>query len=419
MAQNLTEAKSDLVKMECDEIISNEAERQDSSSTKMEEGKTENKFVLALTFTTINHHKTILTSEDDEKTPAAINIAFPLRSEDPTTQPLTWKRIEQVEFKEAGIIIPKDVASGIYQLKSEEIEKLTSQASGQQLTKRSRTTSNVVLYPLMNTIRPAEDVEVGVGLNANSVTILAQQADDKDFFQCPACLVTKDDIIVRCQTKATINTVKACLKNKHDPVLQLITVKYISRNKKAPTPAVSASVKRQYNFENGMFTSNTTYPCGAMVKKGKIRKCDKKTKGLKFCYVHREMENEKMLYQNIWNDGENTEVLSYNISSKEISVNTEISFSQILCRFVGELDMLATAGSSVKPMKPNSISDPDWGNRIALGSMEEANCCIEFNNQFGFVVRAVKDIEVDETLILYDKTCSAMASDEHIEARKD
>ena len=57
MAQNLTEAKSDLVKMECDEIISNEAERQDSSSTKMEEGKTENKFVLALTFTTINHHK--------------------------------------------------------------------------------------------------------------------------------------------------------------------------------------------------------------------------------------------------------------------------------------------------------------------------------------------------------------------------
>ena len=89
MAQNLTEAKSDLVKMECDEIISNEAERQDSSSTKMEEGKTENKFVLALTFTTINHHKTILTSEDDEKTPVAISIAFPLRSEDPTTQPLT------------------------------------------------------------------------------------------------------------------------------------------------------------------------------------------------------------------------------------------------------------------------------------------------------------------------------------------
>ena len=81
--------------------------------------------------------------------------------------------------------------------------------------------------------------------------------------------------------------------------------------------------------------------------------------------------------------------------------------------------MLATAGSLVKPMKPNSISDPDWGNRIALGSMEEANCCIEFNNQFGFVVRAVKDIEVDETLILYDKTCSAMASDEHIEARKE
>ena len=51
--------------------------------------------------------------------------------------------------------------------------------------------------------------------------------------------------------------------------------------------------------------------------------------------------------------------------------------------------------------------------------MEEANCCIEFNNQFGFIIRAVKDIEVDETLILYDKTCSAMASDEHIEARKE
>ena len=247
----------------------------------------------------------------------------------------------------------------------------------------------------MNRVRPAGDVEVGIGLNDNSVTLFAQQVDGKDLFQCPACLVTKDNIIIRCQTKATINTVKSCLKSKHDPILQLIIVKYVSKSKSA----TNVTSKRQYDFENGMFISNNTYTCGAIMTRGNMKKCDKRIKGMKFCYSHREMEDEKMLHQNVWDDGKNTELLSYDASSKEVSTNIEISFSQLLCRFVAELDMLTASGSPVKPMKPVSVSDPDWGNRITLGSMEEANCCIEFNKRWGFVVRAVKDIDVDDILI--------------------
>ena len=42
MAKNLSEVKSDMEKMEIDEIISKSGERQESSSAKMSEGKMEN-----------------------------------------------------------------------------------------------------------------------------------------------------------------------------------------------------------------------------------------------------------------------------------------------------------------------------------------------------------------------------------------
>ena len=67
MAENLNEAKSDVVNMDIDEIINNKDDRQESSLTKMSEGKTENKIVLLLLLTIINHHKTLTTTEDDDK----------------------------------------------------------------------------------------------------------------------------------------------------------------------------------------------------------------------------------------------------------------------------------------------------------------------------------------------------------------
>ena len=81
--------------------------------------------------------------------------------------------------------------------------------------------------------------------------------------------------------------------------------------------------------------------------------------------------------------------------------------------------MLNGAGSAVKPKKITSISDPDWGNRITMGPSDKANCCVEYNTRFGYVIRAVNDLEVDETLILFDQVCSPMYVDEHIEAKRE
>ena len=186
MAENLTEAKSEMVKMEVDEIINNKDGRQESSSTKMSEGKTKNKTEFLLSFTTINHHKMSTTIEDDEKQPKTINMIAPSASEEPIAQPLIWKQIEEVPIKDSLVTIPKEIATGIYQWNWADVEKFTSQASEQQLTKRARMIPHAILYPIMNKIRPFDDVEVGFGLNANSVTLMMQHEGEKDFYQCPA-----------------------------------------------------------------------------------------------------------------------------------------------------------------------------------------------------------------------------------------
>jgi hypothetical protein len=59
-------------------------------------------------------------------------------------------KLEQVSFGETSVTIPKEIIFENYQLNWEDIEKLTSQASCQQLTKRAKTTPNIVLYHLMN-----------------------------------------------------------------------------------------------------------------------------------------------------------------------------------------------------------------------------------------------------------------------------
>jgi hypothetical protein len=265
----------------------------------------------------------------------------------------------------------------------------------------------------MNRIRPFDDVEIGVGLNANSVTLLVQQENDKDFYQCPACMETKDGIIVRCQTKASLNTVKACLKNKHDAVLQQVAVHCTVKNKK-----MNVVSRKQHSFNGEMFVSTNMYTCGALnIYKGVNKRCDRKTRGIKFCHAHREIEDERMLLHNIWDNGKETEILSFDTNNKEIQLVSNIQFSQILCRFVGELDMKNITGSPVKPMATTSKADPDWGNRMILGSEEQANCCVEYNSRFGFVVRVVNDLEADDTLVLYDKVCSPMYIDEHVEAK--
>ena len=230
-----------------------------------------------------------------------------------------------------------------------------------------------------------------------------------------ACLITKDDIIIRCQTKATINTVKTYLKTKHDPILQSVTVKYTVKAK-TPTAAVSSTTsKKQYEFSNGLFASNITYTCGAYLTRGNSKRCDNKTKGMKFCYAHRVTEDEKTLHQNVWNNGESTEILAYNASANEVLANRSLSFTQMVCRFVGELNMNVTVGSAVKAKNCHSICEPDWGNRMSIGSIEEANCCIEYNDRLEFVVRMVRDIEADENFVLYDEVCEAMYIDEHVE----
>jgi hypothetical protein len=49
------------------------------------------------------------------------------------------------------------------------------------------------------------------------------------------------------------------------------------------------------NFSNGLFASNITYTCGAHLTRGNSKRCDNKTKGMKFCYAHRATEDEKTL----------------------------------------------------------------------------------------------------------------------------
>ena len=139
---------------------------------------------------------------------------------------------------------------------------------------------------------------------------------------------------------------------------------------------------------------------------------------MKFCYAHRATEDEKTLHQNVWNYSESTDVLAYKASSNEVLANRSISFSQMVCRFVGELNMNITAGSTVKAKYCHSICEPDWGNRMSIGFIEEANCCIEYNEQLGFVVRMIRDIEADENFVLYDEVCEAMYIDEHVESKK-
>jgi hypothetical protein len=63
-----------------------------------------------------------------------------------------------------------------------------------------------------------------------------------------------------------------------------------------------------------------------------------------------------MLLQNIWDNGEEANILSYDTSSREVKVTTNVYFSQVLCRFVGELDMKIGTGSSVNPIMTTSIS---------------------------------------------------------------
>jgi hypothetical protein len=90
----------------------------------------------------------------------------------------------------------------------------------------------------------------------------------------------------------------------------------------------------------------------------------------------------------------------------------------MVCRFVGELNMNITIESAVKAKNRHSICEPDWGNRMSIGSIEEANCCIEYNDRLGFVVRMVRDIEADENFVLYDEVCKAMYIDEHVESKR-
>lgn len=159
-----------------------------------------------------------------------------------------------VPIRETALTIPKEISTGIYQWNWKEVEKFTSQSSTQHLTKRSRGIQHAVLYPIMNRIRPFDDVEIGVGLNANSVTLLVQQENDKDFYQCLACMETKDGIIIRCQTKASLNTVKAYLKSKHDAVLQQVAVHCTVKNKK-----MNVVSRKQHSFSGEMFVSTNIY----------------------------------------------------------------------------------------------------------------------------------------------------------------
>ena len=92
------------------------------------------------------------------------------------------------------------------------------------------------------------------------------------------------------------------------------------------------------NFSNGLFASNITYTCGAHLTRGNSKRCDNKTKGMKFCYAHRATEDEKLLHQNVWSDGESTEIFCYNASVNEVLANRSISFSQTVCRFLGKLN---------------------------------------------------------------------------------
>ena len=293
-----------------------------------------------LSITTINHHKISIITEDDEIKPYSINVIAPSQTTDSTAQTLAWKQIEEVPIKDSSITIPKEITTGIYQWNWAEVEKFTSQASNQQLTKRTRTIQHAVLYPIMNRVRPFDDVEIGVGLNAKSVTLSVQQEGVKDFYQCPACMETKDGIIIRCQTKATLNTVKTCLKTKHDAVLQRITVHFTVKNK----TTVAAS-RKQNSFAGDVFTTTNVYACGSLISyRGLNKRCDKRTKEMKFCYAHREVEDERMLMQNVWDDGKATDLLSFDGNDKEVKMVSSVAFSQIICRFVGELDMQKGVG---------------------------------------------------------------------------
>jgi hypothetical protein len=274
-----------------------------------------------------------------------IKMTSSLELDNSSSQCMKWEQMVDVPIRETALTIPKEISTGIYQWNWKEVEKFTSQSSTQHLTKRSRGIQHAVLYPIMNRIRPFDDVEIGVGLNANSVTLLVQQENDKDFYQCPACMETKDGIIVRCQTKASLNTVKACLKNKHDAVLQQVAVHCTVKNKK-----MNVVSRKQHSFNGEMFVSTNMYTCGALnIYKGVNKRCDRKTRGIKFCHAHREIEDERMLLHNIWDNGKETEILSFDTNNKEIRLVSNIQFSQILCRFVGELDMKNIAGSLVKP----------------------------------------------------------------------
>ena len=85
-------------------------------------------------------------------------------------------------------------------------------------------------------------------------------------------------------------------------------------------------------------------------------------------------------------------------------------FSQLLCRFRGDLSMGTQQGSAVVPLQCGNLGEPDWGNRIRLSdSTEDVNCCVEYNSRVGFVVR-------QSSLILYNHVCELMRPDEHIES---
>ena len=205
------------------------------------------------------------------------------------------------------------------------------------------------------------------------------------------------------------------MKTKHDAVLQAKTIRFTTKNK-----SVGYVSRRQDKFTGTIFALTNMYTCGVLIShRGVNRRCDRRTKGLKFCYAHRGTEDEKMLMRNIWDDGKSTEYLLYDVEDKEVRATTSIYFSQILCRFVGEMDMEITVNSSIKPRKLTSISDPDWGNRMTIGTIEQANCCVEHNSRLGFVVRAVKDLQLDDALVVYDKLCEAMYIEEHVEAKNE
>ena len=59
MSENLSEAYSNVTRMEIEETFSNDDEQQKSSSTKTGQGKTQVKTDTSLSFTNINHHKTL------------------------------------------------------------------------------------------------------------------------------------------------------------------------------------------------------------------------------------------------------------------------------------------------------------------------------------------------------------------------